>query len=164
MTFMKILECLLVLATVVVSMNCTASPKGETKAGNEPEIAGEEAVIDTVVVLNKADFLQKIYNYEKNRTEWVYEGNTPAIIDFYADWCGPCKMVAPILKDLAKEYKGKILIYKINTDKERELATAFGISSIPTYLLIPTKGEPQMARGAMPRESFVQIINEFLLK
>ena len=127
-------------------------------------IKSSESVSGEVVVLNKEAFFEKIYNYEKNPEEWVYEGELPCIVDFYADWCAPCKMVDPILKELAKEYEGKIVIYKINTDNERELAAAFGIRSIPTYLFIPAKGNPQTARGAMPRDSFVKVIDEFLLK
>jgi len=127
-------------------------------------IKSSDSVSGDVVVLNKEAFFEKIYNYEKNPEEWVYEGELPCIVDFYADWCAPCKMVDPILKELAKEYEGKIVIYKINTDNERELAAAFGIRSIPTYLFIPAKGNPQTARGAMPRDSFVKVIDEFLLK
>ncbi|MDR0742787.1 MAG: thioredoxin [Tannerella sp.] len=118
---------------------------------------------DTVAVLNKAAFLEKIYNYEKHPKEWIYEGNLPCIIDFYADWCPPCKKVAPVLKELASEYEGRVIIYKINVDKEKELAKAFGISSIPTFLFIPAKGNPQSAVGVLPRESFVKVIEEFLL-
>ncbi|HCC51579.1 MAG TPA: thioredoxin [Porphyromonadaceae bacterium] len=124
----------------------------------------KDTATDTVIVLNKAGFLEKIYNYEKNTEAWVYEGNLPCIIDFYADWCGPCKKVAPVLKELADEYKGQIIVYKIDVDKEKELAGAFGISSIPTFLFIPKKGTPQSAMGALPRESFVKVIKEFLLK
>ena len=116
-----------------------------------------------VVVLNKADFLTKVYNYEKNQTEWVYEGTKPCIVDFYADWCGPCKKVSPILKELAGEYKNDIIIYKINVDNEKELAAAFGIQSIPTLLFIPAKGKPQLAQGALSKEQFVEQINGFLL-
>lgn len=113
--------------------------------------------------LTKHEFIEKVYNYEKNPDKWIYEGNMPAIIDFYATWCGPCKAIAPILEELAKEYAGKIVIYKIDTDKERELAAAFGISSIPTLLFIPAKGDPQVAQGALPKESLKRAIDEFLL-
>jgi thioredoxin len=130
-------------------------------AGNSTEAA---AAPDTIVTLNRADFLAKIYNYEKHPKEWVYEGELPCIIDFYADWCGPCKMVAPILKALAAEYKGKLIVYKIDVDREKELARAFGIQSIPTYLFIPEKDNPRSSMGAMPRESFEKVIKEFLLK
>ena len=126
--------------------------------GNTANKGGE------VIILTKKDFLEKIYNYEKNKDRFVYEGTLPCIVDFYTDWCGPCKVVDPILKDLAKEYKGKIMVYKINIDKERALASAFGIQSIPTYFFIPAKGEPQVSMGAMPRESFVKVIKTILLK
>ncbi|MBI5474851.1 MAG: thioredoxin [Ignavibacteriae bacterium] len=111
--------------------------------------------------LTKETFLTKVFDYEKN-TEWQFNGELPAIIDFYADWCGPCKMVAPVLEGLSKEYAGKIDIYKIDTDKEQELASVFGIRSIPSILFIPKDGKPQMAMGAMPREAFVEAINTVL--
>lgn len=114
--------------------------------------------------LTKAEFLQKVYNYEKNPDAWKYEGDKPAIVDFYATWCGPCKMIAPVLEELAKEYEGKIVIYKIDTDKEKELASAFGIRSIPTILFIPKSGDPQVAHGAMPKEGLKKAIDDFLLK
>ena len=117
-----------------------------------------------ILVDKKAEFLAKVYNFEKNPEEWKYEGDKPAIVDFYADWCGPCKMVAPILDELAKEYDGQIVIYKVDTEKEQELAGAFGIRSIPSILFIPMEGKPEMAQGAMPKASFKKAIDEFLLK
>jgi thioredoxin len=87
----------------------------------------------------------------------------PALIDFYADWCGPCKQLAPVIEQLAKEYDGKILVYKVDTDDEKQLASYFGISSIPTLLFIPVKGQPQAAMGALPKETLVKIINEVML-
>ncbi len=114
-------------------------------------------------VLNKQTFLDKVFNYEKNK-DWVFEGDLPCIIDFYADWCQPCKMVAPILEELSDEYAGKINIYKVNTEVEQELAGAFGIKSIPSMLFCPGEGQPQMAVGALPKESLVQAINDVLLK
>lgn len=113
--------------------------------------------------LTKVEFMNKVYDYKKNPDKWVYEGDKPAIVDFYATWCGPCKTIAPVLEELAKEYEGKIVIYKIDTDKERELASAFGISSIPTLLFIPVKGDPQVAQGALPKESLKRAIDDFLL-
>lgn len=112
--------------------------------------------------LTKATFLEKVFDYE-NKQEWDFSGELPAIIDFYADWCGPCKMVAPILEELAEEYKGKVDIYKVDTEAEQELAAVFGIRSIPSILFIPKNDKPQMAAGALPKESFVQAINEILL-
>ena len=114
--------------------------------------------------LTKAQFLSKVANYEANPTEWKYLGDKPCIIDFYAAWCGPCKTVAPILEDLAKEYEGQIYIYKIDTEAEQELAAAFGIRSIPTILFCPMGEAPQMAQGALPKDAFRKAITEVLLK
>jgi len=114
-------------------------------------------------VLTKQLFLEKVFNYEANK-DWVFEGDLPCIIDFYADWCQPCKMVAPILEELSDEYEGKINIYKVNTEIEQELAGAFGIRSIPSMLFCPKDGQPQMAVGALPKESLIQAINDVLLK
>lgn len=100
-------------------------------------------------------FKQKVFNYEASQ-EWKFEGNKPAVIDFYADWCGPCKMVAPVLEELSKEYDGKIDIYKVDTEAEQELAAVFGIRSIPSLLFIPVDAQPQMAMGALPKDSFKQ--------
>lgn len=113
--------------------------------------------------LTKQTFQDKVFNYEKNK-EWTYEGELPCIIDFYADWCQPCKMVAPILEGLAEEYKGKINIYKVDTEDQQELAGAFGIRSIPSLLFCPMGEQPQMAQGALPKETFIQVIDEVLLK
>lgn len=117
----------------------------------------------TTMNLNKIDFLTKVNNYEANPTEWKYLGDKPAIIDFYADWCGPCKVVAPILEELAAEYGDDIYIYKINTEQEQELAAVFGIRSIPSLLFIPMDGQPQMAQGALPKHVLKEAINDVLL-
>lgn len=114
--------------------------------------------------LTKAEFLKKVANYEASPDKWVYEGDKPCIVDFYASWCGPCKMVAPILEELAGEYEGKVDFYKVNTENEEELAAAFGIRSIPTLLFCPLKEQPQMAKGAMGKADFKKAINEVLLK
>lgn len=111
--------------------------------------------------LTKQDFLQKVYDYENN-DEWKFEGAKPAIIDFYADWCGPCKMVAPILEELSDEYADKLDIYKVDTDAEQELSQVFGIQSIPSMLFVPVGEKPQMAVGALPKDSIKQAMKEVL--
>lgn len=118
----------------------------------------------STIHLTKAEFLQKVVDYEGNPEEWKYLGDKPAIIDFYASWCGPCKMIAPVLEELAAEYAGQIYIYKIDTEKEQELAAAFGIRSIPTLLFVPMEGQPQLVQGAMPKSSFKEAIDKVLLK
>lgn len=111
--------------------------------------------------LTKATFLEKVFNFEENK-EWKFEGKVPALIDFYADWCGPCKMIAPILEELSEEYGDKINIYKVDTEAEQELSAAFGIRSIPSMLFCPMDGEPQMANGALPKAELERIIADVL--
>jgi len=134
----------------------------QNQTNNEKETISKENKMKTIQ-LNKAGFLAKVANYETTPNEWKYLGDKPAIIDFYADWCGPCKMVAPILEELAEEYSDKIYIYKIDTDKEQALASLFGIRSIPSILFIPMTGQPQMAMGALPKAELKKAIDEFLL-
>jgi len=112
--------------------------------------------------LTKETFLTKVFDYEKNQ-DWKYNGELPAVIDFWAPWCGPCKMVGPIFEELSEEYKGKINVYKVNTDEEQELGAVFGIRSIPSILFVPMEGQPKMAVGALPKESLKQAIEKELL-
>ena len=111
--------------------------------------------------LNLATFKEKVFDYE-TETEWKYKGELPAIIDFYADWCGPCRKIAPIMAELAEEYKDKIVVYKVDTRVEQELAGMFGIRSIPAVLFIPRDDKPQMTSGAMAKADYVKLINEIL--
>lgn len=159
----KITMVLMMVGLIVAS--CTAKTTAnqtddKTKTESKPKT---ESKVKTIH-LTKADFLAKVANYETNPEEWKYLGDKPAIIDFYASWCGPCKMIAPILEELAEEYDGEIYIYKIDTEKETELAAAFGIRSIPTLLFVPMDGQPQMAQGALPKETFKEAIQSVLLK
>lgn len=115
------------------------------------------------VMLSAEKFKKDVFDYEKNK-EWKYVGKLPAIIDFYADWCGPCKAVAPILEDLSNEFKDKIIIYKVDTEVERELSAMFGIRSIPSILFIPMNKQPMMQAGALPKNTLVEVINKELLE
>ena len=111
--------------------------------------------------LNKENFLNKIFDYENNK-EWKYSGDLPAVVDFWAPWCGPCKMVGPIIEELSEEYKGKVNFYKVNTDEEQELGSVFGIRSIPSLLFIPKEGQPKMAVGALPKNALKEAIEKEL--
>lgn len=159
---------IMLMAIAAINVACTSSTnkteKADTVVKAEKSAVAKAGSTETKTVhLTNATFKEKVFNYEVNK-EWKYEGDKPCIIDFYADWCGPCKQVAPILEELAKEYDGEIIIYKIDTEKQRELAAAFGIRSIPSLLFVPASGQPQMSQGALPKEQFVKMINEFLLK
>lgn len=116
-----------------------------------------------VIAMDKEMFLNNVFDYQTSK-EWKYKGDKPAIIDFYANWCGPCRLTAPIMKKLAKEYAGKIIIYKVNVDKQKELAALFDASSIPLFVFIPMEGQPQYIRGAAKKAIYKKIIDEFLLK
>jgi len=168
---MKKINYLILAFLLAVSINaCStgmAADKGEKdEKKNEVAASGPQ---EGSIQLTKAEFLSRVYNYEKNSDAWVYEGDKPAIVDFYADWCPPCKIASPILDELANEYEGQIYVYKVNTDQERELASVFGISNIPTFLLIPMNERPQVFSGIgqteeATKEIFVQAINQVLLK
>ena len=122
-----------------------------------------------VIKIDNVQFKAQIMDYLKNPNEWKYEGKLPCIVDFYADWCGPCRIASPLLDELARKYKGKIVVYKVNTDQERELSQAFGISGIPAFLWVPKSGKPTMTSGIArspeaTKEQFEKMINDLLLK
>jgi thioredoxin len=140
--------------------------QSETEAANAEEKAAQESspYAGKVRKMNTAEFINEIYDYKSNPGRWVYKGSRPAVIDFYADWCGPCKRVAPIMDKLAKDYAGQIDFIKINTDEEGELSGGvFGIRSIPSILFVPVNGQPQMYKGAFPEQQYIDIINEKFL-
>ncbi len=143
------------LLTFFSSCAFAHNPDGKAKEKNNKD--GE------VITMNKNMFIEKVFDYETS-SEWAYKGDKPAIIDLYADWCGPCRQVAPIMKKLAGEYESQIVIYKVNVDKERELATLFNATSIPLFVFIPMDGEPQLFRGAADEATYKQVIEDFLLK
>ena len=163
-----------IMLTIFWLTSCGGTAKTEP-ANSISETTGQSAIsvqpVKTVestgkggpINLTKAEFLKKVYDFEKSPNMWVYTGDKPCIIDFYADWCRPCKIIGPIMADLAEKYNSQITVYKINIDEERELAQFFGISSIPTVLFCPMNGKPQMTQGALPEETFEKAVNEVLL-
>ena len=162
---------LVVVAFFFTMVAC--SNQGNNNSSNTTEANTTKAnnnktgnIMSTVKTINltRADFLKKVANFEETPDKWVYLGDKPAIIDFYADWCGPCKVIAPILEELAAEYEGQIYIYKVDTEAEQQLAGEFGIRSIPSLLFVPMDEDPQMAQGALPKDAFKQAIEEVLLK
>lgn len=138
--------------------NETSTPQTESKTSAANSKDGE------VIQMNREMFIQQVFDYTGNAQEWKYKGSKPAIIDLYADWCGPCRMIAPILKELAQEYAGQIVIYKVNVDKEKELAALFQASSIPLLVFIPMNEQPQLFRGAADKATYKKAIDDFLLK
>ncbi len=146
---MKLIKTFFIFVTVIFMFSCSNSGSGSGSGANKP------------VNITKAEFIAKVFDFEKNK-EWLYTGTVPCVVDFYADWCKPCKMVAPIMDELAAKYAGKVVFYKINIDNEKELAQAFGVESIPTVLFIPMKGQPQMSVGAMSKEDYTKAIDNLL--
>lgn len=152
---------LIIIFSVIFVSSCSNANEENSKNKSKNTKTEKKMKVEH---LTKAEFLTKVANYEKDNQTWNYLGDKPAIVDFYATWCGPCKSVSPILEELAQEYDGKIYIYKIDVDKEEELAAAFGVRSVPTLLFIPLKGDPQIAQGAMPKSAFKEAIENILLK
>ncbi len=154
---------IIILLASFATYSCTSTKGNQentnTRVTNET-ISGNKVVPEH---LTYADFLKKIWNFEKSPQQWIYEGDKPCVIDFYADWCGPCKRVAPIMDEMASKYAGKVKFYKVNVDKENKLASAFQIRSIPAVLFIPKKGKPMMQVGLLPHDTYVKIIDEQLL-
>jgi thioredoxin 1 len=134
--------------------NCRAENPKASKTGPDASVS--------VVSLTNETFKKLIFNYEANK-EWKYEGSKPAIIDFYADWCPPCRQLSPLVEEIAREYSGKIDVYKVDTQKEGTLAQNLGITGLPTLIFIPAKGKPQMTMGALPKENLIKAVNEILL-
>jgi len=165
---------LAVVALSVVMISCNGAKKSDTQEATSAEALVSEVVnindntaptvaADAPIHLTTAEFKKLVVNYDANPSEWKYLGEKPCIVDFWATWCPPCKVIAPILDDLAKEYKGQIYIYKVDVDKEPQLASAFGIQSIPTLLFVPMTGDPRAEVGAITKETFKDRIDNFML-
>ena len=138
----------------------TTENKSQIQTVSKTDDTAKASADGNVTYLSTADFRLKIMDYTVHQTEWVFEGERPAVIDFYTTWCGPCKMMAPIVEETAKAYAGKVDFYKVDIEKEQELAQTFGIQSIPTFLFIPAKGKPTMQMGAMPKETFEKMVDD----
>lgn len=166
----NIIAAALIFSGIFTAYACTGSKAQSSAAATafagtpqETEATAPATPTGEVIQMDKAMFIANVFDYEHNE-EWKYKGELPAIIDLYADWCGPCRMTAPIMKELAKEYAGKIVIYKVNVDKERELSSLFNATSIPLFAFIPLEGKPQLFRGAADKATYKKVIDEFLLK
>jgi thioredoxin len=151
----RIANCI-VIFTFILTANCQTNVKKQDSKNPNNEIKGE------VLYLTNQTFKEKVFDYIANK-EWQYKGTLPCIVDFYADWCGPCRRVSPILEQIAREYTGKIIVYKVNTDNEQVLSGSLGITSLPTILFVPASGKPQVLYGAYPKETIIKVVNEFLL-
>ncbi|MBN2638586.1 MAG: thioredoxin [Bacteroidales bacterium] len=160
---MKIIKPVLLLTFAVVLASCSNIKGNQENNGKQlPSDKKTEITIKPEQLTYEA-FLQKVWNFEEHPDQWVYEGTEPCVIDFYADWCGPCRRVAPIMEEMAKKYNGKVKVYKVNVDKEQKLAAVFRINSIPAVLFSPMNGKPMMQVGLLPNDYYSKIIDEHLL-
>lgn len=160
----------IILFLSALSLNACNNAGDNNKSGNDASVQAQPVAAASaapagegkVIVLNSEQFRALVWDYKKNPDTWVFKGELPAVVDFYADWCRPCKLIAPIMDELAAEYKGKVNFYKVNTDLERELSAAFNIRSIPAVLFVPKAEKPQMSVGAQQKPAYVQAIQEVL--
>ena len=153
---MKRILSLAAISLLVVFVSCAQQ---QSKNKDSKSNAGS-----AVIQMDNKMFIEKVFDYKTNGKTWKYNGNMPAIIDFYATWCGPCRTISPIMESLAQEYKGKIVVYKVDTDKEKELSQAMGIQSLPTIVFIPLKGKPEAIVGAADKSAFEEAVKDVLLK
>lgn len=150
------------LGLLLLFCSCNGNQKENPKTLVNNKTGNTNDIFGTVISLTNESFKKKVFNYEINK-EWKFEGDLPVIIDFYADWCRPCKILSPLVEEIAKKYSGKIVVYKVNTDVEQQLAQGMGIMSLPTLLFIPVNGQPQTSMGALPKEELERAVKEVLL-
>lgn len=155
----KLMTISFLVGLALVACSCGSGSSNSDATDNKKE----EVTTEKVQYLTTADFIAKVYDYKTNK-DWVFKGDKPVVIDFYATWCKPCQKVAPIMEELATEYEGRVVFYKVDTDKEQELAATFNIQSIPSMLFIPMEGKPTMSTGAFPKEEYVKIIESVIFK
>jgi thioredoxin len=166
---MKKLLAVIALAAVTTAGCATGNGKtNDTSAEIKTVNVSQDEKQGGTVLISKNEFLKEVWNYEESPEEWKFLGDKPVVIDFYADWCGPCRIASPILEEVSHEFAGKVDVYKIDTEKERELAGVFGIQSIPAFLYIPMEGKPVMMAGIGRSEEetknmFIENINKYLL-
>ena len=164
---MKKLFVILLITSVGISSACEGKDNNKSKDKAMLENT-EKSLEKATITLTKEEFKQKVMNYEVNK-EWKFEGDLPCIVDFYADWCGPCRIASPILEEIAQEYKGKINVYKVDIQKDQEIASVFGVQGIPAFLFCPKDGGPQMSSGIAQtkeetKQMFIKAIDQILLK
>ena len=148
---MKRIINLTLLFSLLAMLSCGSTSSKHPSTATDTNAAPEGG---KPIQLNKQAFLKRVYDFEKSPKDWIYAGDKPCVIDFYADWCGPCKVIAPYLEEIAGKYNGKVYVYKVNVDNEQELAQQFGIQSIPAVLFCPLSGKPTMMTGSRPKEDF----------
>jgi thioredoxin len=151
---------MIMIAMIGLTTACSSKPAGKDAGQTQNNTTTESGKPEHITY---DEFLVKVWNFEENPQKWVFKGDIPVIIDFYADWCGPCKKIAPIMDKIAKEYDGKVKVYKINVDNERKLAGVFQVQSIPSVLFVPMSGQPSMQTGALPEDAYYKIVKEQLL-
>jgi len=168
---MKKLFLFMLIASLGFTQACQGSEKSSSDDNQKDEMTNKKVNDDekkATITLNKEEFKQKVMDYEANE-EWKFEGDLPCIVDFYADWCAPCRVASPILEEIAQEYKGKINVYKVDIQKDKEIAAVFGVQGIPAFLYCPKDGKPQMSSGIgrtneETKAMFKQAIDDILLK